>query len=113
MLSLRPIQAISDEETTRSFVIITRSQPKTFFTFNTTTYDIYLADIERLFNNGYVEYQGEKNADPAYFGHIRFNHFWGSFRYFASACNNLHPHEAEELYDEIASSSLIINTIHK
>lgn len=111
MLSVHPIQAISDERTTRSFVIITRSQPKTFFSSNTTTYDVYLADIDRLFNNGYVEDHGDKNADPAYFGHIRFNHFWGSFRYFGSGDKNLSKHEAEELYDEIVSSSLIINSI--
>ena len=113
MLSLRPIQAVNDEKTTRSFVIITGSQPKAFFSSNTTTYDVYLADIERLFNNGYMEGGPEKKADPAYFGHIRFNHFWGSFRYFASGDNNLRPHEAEELYDEIASSSLIISSIQK
>lgn len=105
MLSLHPVQAANDANTTRSFVVIMRPR-KTLFSFN-TIFDLYLADTDRLAGDGYMrdENDPERNPDPLYFGHIRLNHLWDSFRYYSSNHNMLYPHEAEELIDEIIISA--------
>jgi hypothetical protein len=113
MLSSVPSCTKHTENRHRSFVVIMRPR-KTLFSFN-TIFDVYLADMDRLVDDGYVqdENNAEKKTDPLYFGHIRLNHLWDSIRYYSSHQNTLYPHEAEELIDEIIFSASGISNNRK